>query len=141
MIADDRRRKTMAEPTQDESLAAVWRRIIIGEQKSWVVLTNGTCVILVDAEGDLGEQACAIMKQYGPVDGGSSAADFSVIPLADHPGWVVTGHHPDVLNYVSPDIFAASEPSHEVVGMYGRTMRDADGRAPRVLHVEDRRNK
>lgn len=129
----------MSNPSETETIVDVWRRIIIGDHKSWVVLEHGTCVILVDEEGDLGERACALMQQYGPVNIGSAAADFSVIPLADHPGWVVTGHHPDILNFVGPDIFSASEPSHDVIGMYGRTMRDADGRAPTVLHVEDRR--
>ncbi|MFF9869547.1 hypothetical protein ACF1G0_29795 [Streptomyces sp. NPDC013953] len=52
-------------------------------------------------------------------------------------GWVVTGHHQDVLTYVAPD-----EPSGQdnlAVGMCGRSKRHRDGTQLHIVHVEDRR--
>ncbi len=132
-------------PDEDQqalkSLVRVWRTILIGAHKSWVLFEHGTCVILPNpsAEVDLAGAAQAVVEVYGPVVPNSSATEFSVIPLADVAGWVVTGHHPDILNYIPPEVFTTTTPPEVVVGMYGRTMRDADGLTPTVVHVEDRR--
>lgn len=40
--------------------------------------------------------------RFGPAHAGSSAGDLGVIDLKDVEGWVVTGHHNDVLTYVGP---------------------------------------
>ncbi len=122
-----------------DALVDVWRRIIVGSGKSWVLFQHGTCVILMQPEHDLAAQAIEIMKEWGPVHAGSSAGDFSTIALEDYPGWVVTGHHPDMLNYVSPEELATEAPSDLVVGLLGRSKRDQDGEDPQVVHVEDRR--
>lgn len=121
----------------DDPLVTTWRTIIQGEGKSWVLFANGTCVILVGPQPDLAAQAVQIMKQWGPVHAGSSASDFSVIHLTEHPGWVVTSHHPDVLTYVAPDE-VGEEPSEVRVGLAGRSKRDQDAEELRVPHVEDR---
>lgn len=123
--------------THANEAAATWRRIIIGEQKSWVLFAHGTCVILMSPEGDLAAQAREILRDYGPVHAGSPAADFSVIDLDPLPGWIVTGHHPDVLTYVEDD--DAIEASELVIGLTGRSQRDLDGRELTVVHVEDKR--
>ncbi|MEU3721358.1 hypothetical protein [Streptomyces sp. NPDC031705] len=68
---------------------------------------------------------------------GSPAADFAVVDLKDAEGWVVTGHHADVLTYVGPD--EPHEPSQIAVGLWGRSKRHRDGTALRVVHVEDKR--
>ena len=52
-------------------------------------------------------------------------------------GWVVTGHHPDVLTYVAPQ--DVTEETDLVVGFSGRRNRDRDGRELQVIHAEDRR--
>ena len=58
---------------------------------------------------------------------GSPAGDFSVITLDKHPGWVVTSHHPDILNYVRPD--EVDEGSSDVaIGLLGRSKRDRDAK-------------
>src|SRR5688500_2809629 len=85
-----------------ESLIDIWRRIIIGETKSWVLFRHGTCVILVQPEAELAAQALRLMEEYGPVHAGSPAGDFSTVKLTNDPGWVVTCHHPDILTYVAP---------------------------------------
>jgi hypothetical protein len=122
-----------------ENLVDTWKQIIIGESKSWVLFENGTCVILVQPEDDLAAQATAIMKEWGPVHAGSSAGDFSVITLNQHPGWVVTCHHPDVLTYVAPDEVGET-PSDLHIGLAGRSKRNQDAHELHVLHVEDRRD-
>ena len=38
-------------------LVNIWRRIILGKGKSWVVFANGTSVILMDPQDDLEAQA------------------------------------------------------------------------------------
>jgi hypothetical protein len=68
---------------------------------------------------------------------GSPAGDFGVVTLAAAPGWVVTGDHPDVLNYVGPA--EAGQPSDVRVGLTGRAKRDRDGHELTVVHIEDKR--
>ncbi|MEU5877455.1 hypothetical protein [Spirillospora sp. NPDC047279] len=118
-------------------MVEVWRQIILGEQKSWVLFENGTCVILMEPEGDLAAQATEILREYGPVHVGSPAADFGTIDLEAAPGWVVYGHHDDVLNYVSPDEIGS--PEDVVIGLLGRSKRDRDGHGLTIVHVEDKR--
>ena len=122
-----------------DSLVDVWRQIILGDDKSWVLFQHGTCVILMRPEQDLAAQATAMMKEWGPVHAGSPAGDFSTITLSDRPGWVVTGHHPDMLTYVGPEEVGEQDPSDLVVGLLGRSKRNQDGEDPQALHVEDRR--
>jgi hypothetical protein len=116
-----------------------WRRTIQGEHKSWVLFRHGTCVVLVDPgdEADLAAQAIAILREYGPVHAGTPAGDFGTITLDPGPGFVVYGHHDDVLTFVGAD--EVIEPDDLTVGLYGRTKRDQDGRELDVVHVEDKR--
>lgn len=118
--------------------ADVWQHIIIGSGKSWVVFEEGTCVILMQPEADLVAQAKAILSEYGSVYVGSPAGDFSVIRLTDFPGWVVTGHHADMLNYVAPEDVNA-DASDLIIGMLGRNRRDQDAETQRVIVVHDAR--
>jgi hypothetical protein len=123
----------------EHELAGVWRRIIRGEGKSWVVFKHGTCVVL-PAPGpadDLARQAVDVLREYGPVHAGSPAGDFGVITLEPGPGWVVYGHHNDVLTYVGPDEVADS--TDLAVGLYGRGKRNRDGHELTIVHVEDKR--
>lgn len=116
----------------------VLRAIIVGEQKSWVVFEHGTCVILREPAADLAAQASGLLKEWGPVHVGSSAADFSTINCGDALGWVVTCHHNDIFTRVSPED-AGAEPSDLTVGMYGRFKRGEDAASLRVMHIEDKR--
>lgn len=50
-------------------------------------------------------------------------------------GWVVTGHHADVITYVAPE--DVTEETDLVVGLTGRRTRERDGRELQVIHVED----
>lgn len=121
-----------------DTLVEIWRRIIVGDTKSWVLFENGTCVILMETGADLAAQATQIIREWGPVHAGSPSGDFSVITLKDASGWVVTCHHPDVLTYVAPEN-VGPEPTELAVGLAGRSQRDADGSEPHLIHVEDQR--
>ncbi|CAL9664337.1 hypothetical protein SUDANB126_07158 [Streptomyces sp. enrichment culture] len=60
-----------------------------------------------------------------------------MIDLKDVEGWVVTGHHNDVLTYVGPD--EPQDQSQIAVGLFGRSKRHRDGTELHVVHVEDKR--
>src|SRR5262245_40766579 len=107
------------------ALASIWRRIIVGEGKSWVVFRHGTCVIVSDGAGDLTARALGIMRDWGPVHVGGAAGDFSVITLADEPGWVVTCHHPDILTYASPDDLPPDPSEVRLASLAGTAARTA----------------
>ncbi|MEU1600724.1 hypothetical protein ABZ468_50355 [Streptomyces sp. NPDC005708] len=119
-----------------EILVDAWKRLLTDPRKSWVLFEHGTCVVLTSPDGDLAEQATKILGEFGPVHAGSPAGDFGVINVKGADGWVVTGHHQDVLTYVGPD-----EPSGQedfAVGLCGRSKRHQDGTELRVVHVEDK---
>ncbi|MFF4104058.1 hypothetical protein [Streptomyces sp. NPDC001903] len=121
-----------------EILIDVWQRLLADPRKSWVLFEHGTCVVLTDPEGDLAEQATDLLKEFGPAHAGSSAGDFGVIDLKDVEGWVVTGHHNDVLTYVGLD--EPQDQSQTAVGLLGRSKRHQDGVELHVVHVEDKRS-
>jgi hypothetical protein len=119
-----------------------WRSILsAGSTKSWVLFEKGTIVILMDpTTDDLETQAIDILKVWGPVHVATPSADFNVIDLSEEEvgGFVVTGHHKDVLNYVPGDAVREGAPSM-VAGLIGRGYRDEDAKGLRVVHVEDKR--
>ncbi len=124
-------------------LIETWRKIILGDQKSWVLFKNGTIVIIMEPTDDLSNQALKMIKEWGPVAAATSAGDFSVIDLKDHPGWAVSCHHPDIFTYVGvnevEDINEIKNPYDQVtIGMIGRTKRDTDSREAIIIHVEDK---
>ncbi len=121
-----------------EKLVGVWREIIVGDDKSWVLFENGTCVILMKPEHDLRSQAIELMKEWGPVHVGSSAGDFSIITLDNDVGWVVTSHHNDILTFVGLDD-ADDDPTDLLVGLLGRSLRNQDAESLVIIHVEDKR--
>ncbi|MFJ9815518.1 hypothetical protein ACIRU3_09635 [Streptomyces sp. NPDC101151] len=120
-----------------ETLIDAWRRLLSGSGKSWVLFEHGTCVVLEEPEGSLADRATGILREFGPVSVGGPAGDFRVLELQNGEGWLVTGHHPDVVTFVALD--ESEDPSHLAVGIHGRSKRDQDGRDPHVVHVEDAR--
>ncbi len=118
-------------------LIDTWRRIIVGEGKSWVLFEQGTCVIFTRPVQDLTGEAMALLREWGPVVPGTSAGDFNVIALQDDPGWVVTSHHADILTYVGTDEFPeGAAPEDMLVGLIGRAKRHQDAQELRVIHIE-----
>ena len=123
---------------ETETLIEVWQRLLADPRKSWVLFEHGTCVVLPAPDGELAEQATDLLKKFGPVHAGSSAGDFGVIDVENVEGWVVTGHHNDVLTYVGLD--EPQDQSQIAVGLFGRSKRHRDGTELRVVHVEDKRD-
>jgi hypothetical protein len=124
---------------EEVDLVATWRKLIADETRSWVLFENGTCVALPDASpgDDLAASAIALMREWGPVQVATPSADFNVLPLAGLPGWVVTCHHPDILNYLSPDDMVTEDTPEMMIGLIGRSRRDLDSQELKVVHVED----
>ncbi|RKW31095.1 MAG: hypothetical protein D8B42_04610 [Kingella sp. (in: b-proteobacteria)] len=118
---------------------AAWRSCIQGENKSWVLFEQGTCVILMQPETDLAAQAVALLREFGAVQVGTPSADFNVITLLNDSGWVVTGHHPDILNFVFAD--EGNDGNHVPIGLLGRSLRAMDAEYLRVVHIEDKRRR
>ncbi len=121
-----------------ETLIDAWRRLLSGSGKSWVLYEHGTCVVLGEPVGPLADRATEILREFGPVQVGGPAGDFRVLELKSGDGWLVTGHHPDVVTFVALD--ESEDPSHLAVGIHGRSKRDRDGRELHVVHVEDARS-
>ncbi len=60
-----------------------------------------------------------IAGRVGAVQVGTPAGDFGVITLDNGRGWVVTGHHPDILTFV-PREELEEDAGELLVGMHGR---------------------
>lgn len=120
------------------ALIDAWRNTLNGPEKSWVLFQNGTCVILMEPDGDLETQAKALLQEWGPVHAGSSFGDFGTIELENGLGWVVTSHHNDILTLLGTDE-VRGDASDLVIGLLGRSKRDQDAEELQVLHVEDKR--
>lgn len=125
----------MAHSVQD--YIAAWRGCIRGADKSWVLFEHGTCVILMQPAADLAAQAQALMREWDGVAVGTPSADFGVTELPDNAGWVVTGHHNDILNFVFPD--EGRDKGEFAIGLLGRSHRAADAEGLKVDHIEDNR--
>lgn len=123
-----------------KKLINIFKKIILGEQKSWVLFENGTCVILMRPENDLAQQAKNMLSEFGPVHAGTPSGDFKVIELDDEDGWVVGCHHPDILTYVFPN--ETEQPYEEVeIGLLGRSKREIDTNELNIIHIENKKSK
>src|SRR5262249_11345519 len=85
-------------------LIEAWRATLSGLDKSWVLFANGTCVVFTEPGSDLTAQAVAILREFGPAGDESEIGDFAAtIPLPDGRGWLVAGHHSDIVTFVGRD--------------------------------------
>ncbi len=121
-----------------KELVRIWNKIIVGEEKSWVLFENGTIVILMEPELDLRNQAISLMEKFGKVSAGNPAGDFSVINLSNDEGYAVTCHHPDILTYVSPSEIEENAEDWKI-GLVGRSKRNEDAHDLEIIHIEDNR--
>jgi hypothetical protein len=119
-------------------LIEAWRATLAGLGKSWILFENGTCIVLTEPGSDLTAQAKAILHEFGRVGDGSAIGDFAAtIPLDDGRGWLVGGHHSDIVTFVSRDEVAPGAPD-AAIGRLGRAKREQDTEQLRVLHVEEK---
>lgn len=140
MLAGCRKQPEQKMENASINYGRIWEQIVIGDNKSFVCFSNGTCVILMSPSGDLSHQATELLKEWGPVHAGSPAGDFTVINLQDHPGWVVLSQHNDVLTYVAPSELDQST-NDIAIGLLGRSKRDQDAKDLRIVHVHDAKPK
>lgn len=124
---------TLAGATTAESIEALRRAVLPG--RGWVLFRNGTYVVFTEATADMNARASDLLREWGPVHPGSPAGDFAVVALQDAPGWIVTGHHPDVLTYVAPDEMS-DDPTDLMIGLLGRAKRALDAQERVVVHEE-----
>jgi hypothetical protein len=121
-----------------ETSVDIWKGILEHSGASWVLFSNGTCVIVREPGKDLAAQARAILLDWGPVAAGTPYGDFTVQHLKSSPGWLIGCHHPDILTHVGPDEVGPAS-SDVKIGVAGREKRRQDARDPKVVHVEDSR--
>jgi len=122
-----------------ENIIDTYRSIIVTEDSSWVVFKHGTCVIFKnpDPKLDLKKEAIKLLKEWGPVVPGTPSGDFNITTLTEQPGWVVTCHHPDIIDYVDRSDFDEKMLVGEInIGLMGRSKRDKDAKSLKVMHVE-----
>ncbi|GAA1458186.1 hypothetical protein GCM10009603_11150 [Nocardiopsis exhalans] len=122
---------------ETSALVDAWRRLLINPHATWVLFEHGTCVVLTEPGEDLRAQAVELLREYGPVRAGTPAGDYGVVHPDTTEGWVVTGHHPDILTYVPPG--AVAEESDFAIGAQGRSQRHRDGTELRVVYAQDGR--
>jgi hypothetical protein len=117
------------------------RLAINPKYQHWVLFSNGSYIILTDSlKGDPKSNALKIMKEYGPVHGGSPAGDISIKKLNKTQGWSVGGHYYGMYTYVHPDELiraGIANPSDLDVGVYGRDKRDKDAKELRIVYINN----
>lgn len=132
----------MSNTEELELMIDFWRSQVREKTWSWVLFSNGTCVVIKDADKNIRNNAKEILKNFGPVIPGTDLADFSVEEVDLEPGWLVTYSHPDIANFVSINEFAEnSEECDEIsektfVGLVGRKKRVEDAKTLKIIHIE-----
>jgi hypothetical protein len=122
-------------PPSWERFVEMWRLLVAGTNKPWVVFEHGTCVLIGEPGQDLRKAAIDLLAQWGPVVVGTPAGDFSVFPLKDGTGWAVTSHHPCIATCVDSSEVSAEETDAMTVGISGRAKRDRDASELTIVHV------
>ena len=123
-------------PAYNQRLIDVWKKSIKGDEKSWVLFENGTCVILLEPEKDLAKQAKEILSKWGRVQTGSPSAGFGIITLDSGDGYAVSCHHPEIFTLVLKEEGLDEDFK---IGIEGRSNRDCDAEELKVIHIEDKR--
>jgi len=122
-----------------EEAIRFWRHVLTAHPfQPWVVFENGTCVVLREPEGDLAEQARALLLKWG------RDPDFKVRKIGGHDERLVLCNHPDILNYMTADEISTLESASRgngammrtTIGIMVRYRRGMDSRDLKVIHVE-----
>ena len=117
-------------------LVDVYKKMLTGNFQGWVLFEHGTCVVIPKASQSLRDDAIAVLGKHGQVIPGTPLGDFGLVELKDHLGWVVTGNHPDILNFVSPDEVQGKAEDAKI-GLFGRSKRELDAKERVVIHIEE----
>lgn len=117
-------------------LINIYKKIIIDQSASWVLFRRGTCVLLLEPQNDIKNQAIQILHEHGSVVPGTPSGDFEVTKLPNLSGWVVTGDYPGIMVYISEQ--EGKKKGDYEIGMIGRTKRELDGKELEIVYVEDK---
>lgn len=120
-------------------LVSVYKKIVIDQSSSWVLFGNGTCVMLLEPQKNIKEQAIKILREHGSVAAGTPSGDFEVTKIPEISGWIVTGDYPGIMMYVS--LKEGEKKGDFEIGMIGRTKRELDGKVLEVVYVEEKHKK
>lgn len=118
-------------------LIELYKKLLTGNFQGWVLFNHGTCVVIPHVDKNISDDAIALLRKHGPVIPGTPTGDFGLVELKNHLGWVVTGDHPDILNYVSADE-VHEDRSDLAIGLIGRNKRELDEKELVVVYVEEK---
>lgn len=117
-------------------LISIYKKIIIDLNASWVLFRHGTCVMLLEPQKNIKEQAVKILREHGLVVSGSSSGDFEVTKIPEIYGWIVTGDYPGIMVYISEQ--EGKKKGDVEIGLIGRNKREHDSKELEIVHVEDK---
>lgn len=118
-------------------LVDIYKKIVIDKSASWVLFKHGTCVMFLEPQENIKEQAIKILREHGSVVAGTPSGDFEVTKIPEINGWVVTGDYPGIMMYVSMEEIGNNKNDFEI-GMIGRSIRERDASGLEVVHIENR---
>ena len=121
------------------TLVQTWQRLLQFDPRPWVVFENGTCVVLADPEDNIEVQAQRILAASGPDGAHPAPSEMNVVTPYEMPGWVVSGHDPNVLVYVGFGEAGSPDTKKEDVALAGRAKLAKDAETLAIIHVEERR--
>lgn len=117
-------------------LVRIYKKIITDQSTSWVLFGHGTCVMLLEPQENIREQAVKILREHGSVVAGTQSGDFEVTKIPEINGWVITGDYPGIMVYVSDE--EGKKKDDVEIGLIGRNKREHDAKEPEVAHIEDK---
>lgn len=119
--------------------ADVWQSLTADPAiRALVLFSYGTCVVSVDDVEDPVANAREILSNCGHSIPGTPSADMFVYNLPDSGDFVVGCYHPNILTYVSRDVFDSNATADDVLtaaAFLGREFRCLDTFAQDVVHV------
>lgn len=119
-----------------DAAIALWRKVLRGPTRCWVLFEHGTCVALAEPGDDPEAEAFRTLTAVGQSRAGEPTADFALIEIPKKDaGWIVTCRDPAVLVHI-PREDVGKRGNEVTVGLLGRSRRLKDAEVPRVVHVE-----
>lgn len=106
--------------------------------RSVVLFSYGTCVVSVDDDDDPAARARELLQAFGHAIPGTRSGDMLVYVLPDTGDFVIGGHHPNILTFVSRAMFppdASDEQLRMAAAFRGRDLRVLDTFALDVVHT------
>lgn len=120
--------------------AEVWQSLTANPAvRSLVLFSYGTCIVITDEIEDSSDSAKQLLSQYGHAIPGTPSGDMLVYELPESSDFVVGGHHPNILTYVTGRLFdedAIIDQLHTSVAFLGRDFRCLDTFTQKIVHVK-----